>query len=244
MSSSHGRSIGQYYLTRDSFGNRPMWLGEMLEYMEADNTTGTDVWEHLFIKWGARTVMSYSVSLPNFAYVTHSVNMSIMPPPRMKHRDMIVDNYKAAGGDLATFQRICVGFITNSSAYNCVESAFAARGLQFPDRESLHGPSGTLRRSSEPNSTGWAELVHGNPFLEGQQKMLREYSREFNNARIKKVTIAVDEEPGMIDMNLLFMVTHLTRDGRAIQAAPQEKPSPETREMIKAWDWDIHDCYV
>lgn len=69
--------------------------------------------------------------------------------------------------------------------------------------------------------------------------MLREYSREFNNARIKKVTIAAHEKFGMIDMNLLLMVTHLTRDGGVIQAAPQEEPLPETQEKVQAWDWDI-----
>ncbi|KAI1646927.1 uncharacterized protein F4817DRAFT_316328 [Daldinia loculata] len=245
MSSSHGRSIGQYYLTRDSFGNEPLWLDEMQEYMEVDNATDTNTWETLFIRWGARTVTSYSVSLPNFAYVVHSVAMSNMPRPRMKHRDVIVDNYRAAGGNLATFQRIGVSFINNTSAYDCIEAAFAARGLQFPDMGSmvinlpLYGPSGVLRRSSEPNSTGWSKLFNGNPFLEGQQKMLREYSREFNNARIKKVTIAAHEKFGMIDMNLLLMVTHLTRDGGVIQAAPQEEPLPETQEKVQAWDWDI-----
>lgn len=137
MPSSHGRSIGQYYLTRDSFGNEPLWLDEMQEYMEVDNATDTNTWETLFIRWGARTVTSYSVSLPNFAYVVHSVAMSNMPRPRMKHRDIIVDNYRAAGGNLATFQRIGVSFINNTSAYDCIEAAFAARGLQFPDLGSM-----------------------------------------------------------------------------------------------------------
>ncbi|KAI0122091.1 hypothetical protein F4814DRAFT_446034 [Daldinia grandis] len=187
MSSSHGKSIDQYCLTRVPSNDGPIWLEEIMGCMDIDSATDTHPWETLFIKCGALTVTSYSISIPNRAYVTHSVTMGNMQEPRMKHRDMIVDNYKAAGGDLATLKRIGVCIVTNLSAYDCIEAA-------------------------EPNNPGWPELVNGNPFLEGQLKMLREYSKEFNSARIKKVTVSANGKSGISNTNLLFMATHLTHD--------------------------------
>ncbi|KAI1808651.1 hypothetical protein F4811DRAFT_548656 [Daldinia bambusicola] len=182
MSYSHGRSITDYNLFRVYNDSEPMFLRDMLEYMGAEYIEDAS-----------------DISLPNFAYVINTVNMWYMPEPTMKHRDIIVDNYKAAGGDLSTLRRIGVSFIVNTSVYGCIEAAFAVRGRVFPE-------------IGEPDSPGWRELVRGNPFLRGQQKMLREYSAEFKNARIEKVTVAARGKNDLIDIHLLFMVTHLAHD--------------------------------
>ncbi|KAI0848820.1 hypothetical protein F5Y00DRAFT_262292 [Daldinia vernicosa] len=217
MPLSHGRSIRQFFLTRDISDNEPMWLDDMMGYMGIDNPD-RNLWQSLCIKWGARDVAWYSVSIPNFAYIVHAVNMDILPEPRMKHRDMIVDNYKAAGGDLATLQRIGVTYINHAEAYDCIEAAFISRSLGFPDMG---------------YSIGWDELVVDNPFLEGQISMLKEYSEEFNNARIGRVTIAAHGLYVSRNTHLVHMVTHLTRDMSVIQAPPVGSPAPDPRASFR-----------
>ncbi|KAI8956562.1 hypothetical protein F5Y11DRAFT_361615 [Daldinia sp. FL1419] len=221
FSFSHGRHVVDYHLRRNSVGEEPLYLDEMLDLMAVEEPVDAASWDHFNLTWGYRKVSLYSVSLPNLTYIVHSINVNYMAPPRMKHRDMIVDNYKAAGGDLATLKRIGVSFITNQSAYDCVYDAFTARGIRMPEKGSSNvGSVVELVRNRlfliTPNSCGWKDLVVENPFIVGQRKMLLEYAREFNNARIEKVTVAAHERPSILEGHLLFMVTHLTRDPNAM----------------------------
>ncbi|KAI1483742.1 hypothetical protein F4774DRAFT_425452 [Daldinia eschscholtzii] len=220
MSRSHGRSIHEFGLTRGNFDEPPIWLYDIMEYMGAEEPIERSSWQNLQVKWRHLRVTEYNISLPNFAYIFNTVNMQCMPPPRMKHRDLIVDNYRAAGGDLATLRRIGATFIANMAVYECIQLAFAVRGEAFPDTNhiviDLSRPP-PLKCSSEPNSHGWYELTTGNPFIIGQQKMLDEYRDEFKNARIEKVTVAAHEKSQMFNVHLLFMVTHLAREEEVIQ---------------------------
>ncbi|KAK6953359.1 hypothetical protein Daesc_005662 [Daldinia eschscholtzii] len=211
MSRPHGRSIHEFGLTRCDFDEPPMWLYDIMEYMGAEEPIERSSWQSLQVKWRHLRVTEYNISLPNFAYVFNTVNMQCMPPPRMKHRDLIVDNYRAAGGDLATLRRIGATFIANMEVYECIELAFAVRGEAFPDTN--HIVIDLYKRLAH----GWYELTTGNPFIIGQQKMLHEYKSEFNNARIEKVTVAAHERSEMFNVHLLFMVTHLTREEEVIR---------------------------
>ncbi|OTB13830.1 hypothetical protein K445DRAFT_24325 [Daldinia sp. EC12] len=224
MSRSHGRSIHEFGLTRGNFDEPPIWLYDIMEYMGAEEPIERSSWQNLQVKWRHLRVTEYNISLPNFAYIFNAVNMQCIPPPRMKHRDLIVDNYRAAGGDLATLRRIGATFIANMAVYECIQLAFAVRVQKTSVLRTLTTRTlGTivkttpLKCSSEPNSHGWYELTTGNPFIIGQQKMLDEYRDEFKNARIEKVTVAAHEKSQMFNVHLLFMVTHLTREEEVIQ---------------------------
>ncbi|KAI5863602.1 hypothetical protein GGS23DRAFT_596113 [Durotheca rogersii] len=131
-----------------------------MRYMGLQNRD-RDAWEDFEVMQGDLLVSDYSVSLSNRAYITDVVHMNILPVPRMKHRNMVVDNYKSAGGRLEDVEYFVNRFILNS------------------DAEYLNG------------ATGWKELIINNPLLVGQIKMLNEYAQEFKHAQIREVTVAV-----------------------------------------------------
>ncbi|KAI1412713.1 hypothetical protein F5Y13DRAFT_189914 [Hypoxylon sp. FL1857] len=236
MSPSHGASIREYHLTRCPAESEPPWVELMMDWMEAEHTDKQH-WTDFDLRWGERRIGEYTVSVINQAYIVTTINLQVLPPPRIKHRDVLVDNYKAAGGDLATLQRIGVSFITNPAAFDCIQDAFAVRGESFPEVG--------WRVIDLRNSPGWLELITSNPFLDGQQKMLYEYRNEFNGARIGKVTVAVNEKPDFVDMHILYMVTHLTR----LDPPPQTREQPileyseeclrEDPRIAPPFDWNI-----
>ncbi|OTA83209.1 hypothetical protein M434DRAFT_16730 [Hypoxylon sp. CO27-5] len=228
MSHSHDASIIEYNLRRSpsEYESPLSWLELFMGWMEAE-LKDRQYWADFDLVWQTRKISEYTVSVANHAYITSTINTQEIPPPRMKHRDIIVDNYRAAGGDLATLQKIGISFITNSAAFKCIEEAFAVREQSFPkigwcvielEYRFTYNPlpffstlAQTLTPNSERDSPGWLELITDNPFLKGQQKMLHEYRDEFNSATIGRVTVAVHEKPDFIDMHVLYMVTHLTR---------------------------------
>ncbi|KAI2471131.1 hypothetical protein F4781DRAFT_429708 [Annulohypoxylon bovei var. microspora] len=222
MSASHGASIRHFHLRRTPAENEPMWIENAMEWIGAEHRDRA-LWDDYQINWGQRRISEYTVSVPNNAYLVSSVNTRSLPKPRMKHRDIIVDNWKAAGGDLAALRTITVTFITNNDAYDCIQEAF---GLSQWFR--------IIGANIERNSPGWHELITGNPFLEGQQKMLREYRNEFNRARIGRVTIAAHEKSDMVDMYVLNSVTHLTRPS----SHRQENPEPEPEQPQPGYSAD------
>ncbi|KAI0836839.1 hypothetical protein F5Y06DRAFT_298071 [Hypoxylon sp. FL0890] len=236
MSHSHGASIREYHIRRLPAESEPPWRDLMMSLMEPEHKDRHH-WTDFDLNWGEMKIGEYTVSVTNHAYIVNAIDTLSLSQPRMKHRDILVDNYKAAGGDLATLQKIGVSFITNPSAYDCVEQAFAVRLQPFPDTGCCV--------IDERNSPGWLELVTQNPFLDGQQKMLHEYRSEFNGAIIGKVTVAVREKPNYVDMHVLCMVTHLTRSDPPPDN--QEQPLLEYSEEYKRssprdrpfFDWNI-----
>ncbi|KAI1207796.1 uncharacterized protein F4807DRAFT_462240 [Annulohypoxylon truncatum] len=212
MSTSWGASIESFHLRRSPAEREPLWIENVMEWIGADHRD-TALWENSQIKWGHRNISDYTVSLANNTYVVSHINTETLPAPKMKHRDIIVDNWKAAGGELASLRKIAVTFITNHEAYECIENA-------------------------DPNSPGWRALITGNPFLEGQKKMLREYRQEFNRARIERVTVAAHEKSDMIDMYLFNLVTHLVRpSGNSQDDDPEPEPEPEQSPPISTHDY-------
>ncbi|KAI0106353.1 hypothetical protein F4776DRAFT_675424 [Hypoxylon sp. NC0597] len=216
MSHSHDASIIEYNLTRSpsQYESPWPWLELFIDWTEAE-LKDRQYWKDFDITWRGRKISEYTVSVANRTYIISAINTQEIPPPRMKHRDIIVDNYRAAGGDLATLQKIGISFITNPAAFKCIEDAFATRGESFPNIGwrviELYVGISLHIQSSEHNSPGWLELTTENPFLTGQRKMLHEYRDEFDGARIGSVTVAVHEKPDFINMHVLYMVTHLTR---------------------------------
>ncbi|KAI1090555.1 hypothetical protein F5B19DRAFT_494256 [Rostrohypoxylon terebratum] len=212
MSLSHNLPIRLFGLRRLTTENEPLWIEHVLEWTRAE-FRDPSYWENFEIRRGDVKICDYTVSAANHLYITSHINIELLPLPRMKHRDMIVDNWRATGEELASLRSIATMFITNEAAMGCIREAFEARGQ--------HGP----------NSPGWEELVTGNPFVEGQIKMLGEYRNEFNRARIRRITVAVHERTGLFDMHVMNMVTHFTgstgrrRDNRTSQPASQPESS-------------------
>ncbi|OTA99965.1 hypothetical protein M426DRAFT_27018 [Hypoxylon sp. CI-4A] len=229
MSESHNKSIADFELYRVTDLEKPIWFDIIKGCAELEAmANGADDWSHYKITTGLQAISKYSVSISTGAYFVGNINLSreSRPAPVMKHRDMMVDNFKAAGGDLATLRKIGIGFIINEPAFNCIARAFAARKEPFPDAKCTAinlvqylFPCQISLINSVPGSTGWLELVTDNPFINGQQKMLREYASEFNGARIKSITAVANGKPDMIDINLLYLITHLTY-------SPPPSPNP------------------
>lgn len=90
-------------------------------------------WQHFTIRHdNTLLVYEYTVSVLNQAYFFTYDNTPYLREPKMKHRDMIVDNYKKAGGTLSTLRRIGVNLVTNYEVYLSIQNAFDAKGLEFP----------------------------------------------------------------------------------------------------------------
>ncbi|KAI0880447.1 uncharacterized protein GGS22DRAFT_197507 [Annulohypoxylon maeteangense] len=242
MSISRGASIESFHLSRSPADREPLWIENAMEWMDAEHKDRA-LWEDMQIEWGRRKISEYTISLPNNAYVVSHINTQDLPRPKMKHRDIIVDNWTAAGGELASLQKIAVTFITNSEAYICIESAFIRLNTHLPPFFLCTHififitSTGTLMQNSDRNSPGWRTLVTGNPFLEGQQKMLREYRQQFNRAKIGKVTVAAHEKSDMIDMYLFNMVTHLVHPSSIPQEDPEPEPEAEQSQPYPSQDY-------
>ncbi|XXH01211.1 Lethal(2) giant larvae sro7 [Hypoxylon texense] len=208
MSASHGASIEQYHLERACTQQRPPCLKVMWKYMEAEGP----VWQHFNIRHGTQIVSEYTVSPINQAYFSTPVDLSSLPEPTMKRWDMMVDNYKKAGGMLSTLRRIGVYIDTDDEVYQCIRRAFASKGLEFPAHDlvsaelyvetpvhlKLKGASESsipLTRSSRPDEPGWVELTIDNLFISDQKEMLSEYRDELKDAAIDKIVAVVGGNP-------------------------------------------------
>lgn len=131
MSSSHGARIEQYSLQRHYYEVPPPDIDVMWECM---GDLVADWWHTYNVMYNGHLANNYTVSILNNAYFTTIANLSNIQEPRMKHRDMIVDNYKRAGGLLSTLERIGFNLITNIQVYCAIQTALLAKGvrLTFP----------------------------------------------------------------------------------------------------------------
>lgn len=131
MSNSHGDPIELYSLRRHANQRQPPWLERMMDCMKAERRNPYS-WDHYIVKYATEVISEYTISLDNYSYFTTKISLLETPAPQMKHRDMIVDNYTDAGGDLGTLRCIGVNFVTNNEAYECIQDAYATKGLEFP----------------------------------------------------------------------------------------------------------------
>ncbi|KAI4861225.1 hypothetical protein F4820DRAFT_452120 [Hypoxylon rubiginosum] len=173
-------------------------------------------WQHFTIRHdNTLLVYEYTVSVLNQAYFFTYDNTPYLREPKMKHRDMIVDNYKKAGGTLSTLRRIGVNLVTNYEVYLSIQNAFDAKGLEFP-------ASGSVRTDC-PTEPGWLELIANNELIHDQRRMLDEYRDELGGVTIDKVVV-VANGVSSIGMHNLYMATHLKRQQPHITPTAPEKP--------------------
>lgn len=81
---------------------------------------------------------------------------------------------------------------------------------------------------------GWRELTKNNPFLIGQDKLLKEHATAFRGAWIERVKIIARKKPDNIDMAALYMVTFLRRS----TPPPSPSDSDPGRQTGTLLEWD------
>ncbi|KAI1175156.1 hypothetical protein F4777DRAFT_598756 [Nemania sp. FL0916] len=188
-----------------------------LDFMEP--YTGPGTFAKYIYAWKGYTIRSQQVELCDYAvstslnaYVTQSVFLLVdedidsrrITP--MRYRDMMVDNYLAAGGCLRTWKFIGTQSIINDDtrqlAWECLFKA-----------QNIVGMPGLQEFS--PNDKGYSAALYGNPFTRGIQHMLHKYQRQTGNAKIKKFTfISPCRKPGDADAYpRLHLVVELCRPG-------------------------------
>ncbi|KAI0972885.1 hypothetical protein F4678DRAFT_478128 [Xylaria arbuscula] len=164
---------------------------------------------------GSNIFNSYLVSPELNSYITAFVELTeteeIGSKRRclMRYRDMMVDNYLHAGGDLKTWRYIGASHIINKATRFVIEKTFFERGKNYRDGGSVE---------ILPSDEDFTDTTLANPFTRGVQGLLRAYENEMDMAKIKRVifvsggTIAglVDDEP---DFNLLIELCRRGEEG-------------------------------
>ncbi|RYP16307.1 hypothetical protein DL765_005213 [Monosporascus sp. GIB2] len=237
MPTSHGSTIEEWGLTRIP-DDVPPFLEIMKRLMGNKLHSGNTLWKHFKIMKGPHEVCRYTVT--EIAYITTNINLDRLSGPRMKHRDMIVDNCKNAGQDLKRLELLGLNCITNEDLYAGVEDAFEVKGKDFDGqgeitaelprtqhpvprclamtRQPVVWPLNTrlasipmLTRSSTPGAAGWTPLTENNALLQGQIKMLNEYANELGGAKAKKVAVLTKKLASLHFQRGVFMMTFLKR---------------------------------
>ncbi|KAI0911736.1 hypothetical protein F4823DRAFT_271277 [Ustulina deusta] len=93
-----------------------------------------------------------------FVELTLGDEMSAERRTSMRYRDMMVDNYLAAGGDLKTWRCIGTNGISNEPTSFLIEECFLERGGDFTQPGSVE---------FLPNDEEFASVTLGNPFTRG-----------------------------------------------------------------------------
>ncbi|KAI1132624.1 hypothetical protein F5Y10DRAFT_197673 [Nemania abortiva] len=151
----------------------------------------------------------YAVSTVFQAYVTDIVFLTFSDKigseryTDMRYRDMMVDNYLAAGGDLKTWRYIGARRVVNEPTVRLAKKCFERAGPEFV----RDGATLEFR----PGDAEFETIVMGNPFTRGLLALLREYEKEMGNAKIKRFTfISLDPYD-----NSIHLVIELYRPGDA-----------------------------
>ncbi|TGJ84243.1 hypothetical protein E0Z10_g4536 [Xylaria hypoxylon] len=156
---------------------------------------------------------SWVISLPLNAYVTeyvaltdgHEIGGKRLTP--MRYRDMMVDNYLDAGGDLKTWTYIGTRSIANMATRDLISNVFHAAGKDVDQPGSVE----FLSDSSE-----FGNVAFGNPFTQGIQGLLREYEEDMGKAKIKRfifISEGMCKEKDIYVYPLLNLVVELCRPG-------------------------------
>ncbi|KAI1298666.1 hypothetical protein F5Y03DRAFT_409114 [Xylaria venustula] len=154
--------------------------------------------------------------ITTFVELTESDEIGSSRRCLMKYRDMMVDNYLHAGGDLKTWQFIGASHIINKPTRFVIEKAFFARGKNSRDRGSVE---------ILPSNEEFTDMTLANPFMRGVQGLLREYENEMNKAKMKRVAfISGGTIVGLVDDEPDFdIVIELCRPGE--KGYPADQPS-------------------
>ncbi|KAI1281689.1 hypothetical protein F5Y07DRAFT_353436 [Xylaria sp. FL0933] len=171
--------VSQYGLIRTT---EPTFSFEM-EFMEP--YVGKTEWYGFRVHKGEDTYSSYTVSPRLNAYVILSAYLTVdnclgarRRLTEMRLRDMMVDNYLEAHGDLSTWRYIGVNDITNDSTRSMIENTFSNRGVDTR----VPGPVQLV-----PHDSDFSSATRQDPFIRSIRGLLREYETEMGMARIKRV---------------------------------------------------------
>ncbi|KAI2642154.1 hypothetical protein GGS21DRAFT_487011 [Xylaria nigripes] len=187
-SSTERKTVAQYGLTRKADRSFDDTLVDFMDpYVDASEEARKS-WRSFRIcdPYGeiVEELDTYAVSPRLRAYVTLSVFLSMgtgtnakrLSP--MRHREMMVDNYRAAGGDLKTWRYIGVMEIVNEETVAVIAEAFKNAGSHVNHAGSVE---------CEPKSEFYLQVIHRSPFTQGVLNLLRDYKEEMGHAKIKKV---------------------------------------------------------
>ncbi|RYP48509.1 hypothetical protein DL769_011195 [Monosporascus sp. CRB-8-3] len=231
MPTSHGSTIEEWGLTR-VLDDEPPFLEIMKRLMGNKLHSGNTLWKHFKIMKGPDEICRYTVT--DIAYITTNIRLDRLPGPRMKHRDMIVDNCKNAGQDLKRLELLGLTCITNQDLYAGAEDAFEVKGKDFDGEGEitaelvrvfpLYGLKEFILGSFDnrvikemlmtvhtPGAAGWSLLTENNPLLQGQIKMLNEYAGELGGAKVEKVAVLTNNLASLQFQRGVFMMTFLKR---------------------------------
>ncbi|RYO76039.1 hypothetical protein DL766_009587 [Monosporascus sp. MC13-8B] len=209
MPTSHGSTIEEWGLTRVP-DDEPPFLEIMKRLMGNKLHSGNTLWKHFKIMKGPHEICRYTVT--DIAYITTNINLDRLSGPRMKHRDMIVDNCKSAGQDLKRLELLGLNCITNEDLYAGVEDEYEVKGMDFDGEDEITAElKRWLMTVQTPGAAGWSPLTENNALLQGQIKMLNEYTGELGGAKIKKVAVLTNKLASLHFQRGVFMMTFLKR---------------------------------
>ncbi|KAI0547382.1 hypothetical protein F4679DRAFT_586602 [Xylaria curta] len=189
-----------------------------MEFIEPyANPTGSlnPAWAGFSVENRMLTINSFcAVSTSLNAYVTTAIFLTVsenigayrMTPMRM--REMIVDNYLAAGGNLKTLRFVGTKSITNMTTRNQIERLFQRAGKDFTRPGSVE---------FRPEHKEFASDLLGNPFTRGISSLLRHHNIETGFAKMKRfIFLSKGLQPGDLvddDKPELDLVIELARPG-------------------------------
>ncbi|KAI8634331.1 hypothetical protein F5Y19DRAFT_208727 [Xylariaceae sp. FL1651] len=203
----HGlmRQSVPHYAQDTSFMERFIDTGSHAKYNTSWSTFRINDVKGEMLNW-------YAVSPSLQAYVTMCVglvNGDQVDDERitlMRYRDMIVDNYLAAGGNLETLRYIGTKSIINEPSRLAIENIHSQAGEDF----SRAGVVEFLPREKE--------FLDTDPFARGIQSLVLHYANDTGGARVKRfIFISEGLKLGMTSPDLfnpsLHMVVELCRPG-------------------------------
>ncbi|KAI1185883.1 hypothetical protein F5B17DRAFT_13771 [Nemania serpens] len=209
------RTISDYYLSRQADEPRLTAMGFMDPYMNQLGENGPVAWASFTIRDPERReIVLYSVSTLFNAYVTEIAFLTTedddddarLTPTR--YRDMMLDSYLDAGGDLKTWRYIGVMAVIHDGTRDAALAYFRLVGKD-PNE------AGTVE--ALPDDEEFLSIALANPFGGGVRRLLRQYEEEMGHARIKKVIfISLGVTPGAvvtIDHPVIDLVIELCRPG-------------------------------
>ncbi|KAI0868363.1 hypothetical protein GGS24DRAFT_217713 [Hypoxylon argillaceum] len=209
------QTISDFNLVRDIDKYATREVDFIEPYIEAiSKGTSRASWAGYSVSDPDRELCYYIVSTSLKAYVTEAVfltegdEIDAERITLMRYRDMIVDNYLAAGGDLSTLRYIATKGIVNITTRGAFMLCFIKAGTDFTR-------AGTVEFL--PTDAGFDSAIMSNPFTRGIQALLRQYEKEMGGAKIKKfIFISMGLSPtGAMTVNspVLHLVVEVCRPG-------------------------------
>lgn len=128
----------------------------------------------------------YATSGALGVHITFQVNLTAGERPRstrftqMRHREMVLDNCRYHLENLKSLRFLAWRGIVHTPTRSQIELTFIARSMTFERPGYVEISSGTQQ---------FAEIIAGNPFTRGTERMLKENAEEMGNAKIARVIL-------------------------------------------------------